>query len=619
MATRKFIYAGPNGYMREQDPTDDVQLGGLAMTGNIAMGTYQITGLTGGDASGEALAYAQSGASLSGLTITDSALNMSSQQITNVADGTVSHHAVNLAQLDQAVINGGRLRELLVHENQLDNTEGVLAASSLTMTSNPVTGDTIVITDGTTTRTYGAGTGGDVQYTIGAGVADTMANLAAAIVGDGSSAWGAYFTTDLDAIDTDGVVVIIEDANSGAASEIYGTWGTQANCQIVDYTGETEYNKKTTDNLPSSAPGTTNFGIRRIQDDLIAGEMHYIENNDVIYGWDDDANQWNSMSGSSSIPDATAASGGGVKGKITVDSDYGLSVTTGILAIDVAANRGIGFDGSGDLEIKENVNAGLEVTSSGIGIDLSTSNPGLQFDGSGDLQGLADTTAGMEITASGFAIDIGATNPGIGFDGSGDLEVKVVSTGGIEKAATGLQIKIDDTPDTLDVDADGLKVVGVPSLFKVNGTAVSVNVTASNLDELTGGGATTLHSHAGSDEALRIENAFTAAEILATGDPVYFDGTNNQVAKGDADGDTKYQIAGIAKAGVAAAASVEVISLGPAAVLTGATAGTQYYLGDGGGLTTTVPVGQKWVVSIGWAINATTLFVKPQVLNKQFA
>jgi len=37
--------------------------------------------------------------------------------------------------------------------------------------------------------------------------------------------------------------------------------------------------------------------------------------------------------------------------------------------------------------------------------------------------------------------------------------------------------------------------VGVPSQFKVNGTQVSVNVTATNLDALTGGGSTSLHSH----------------------------------------------------------------------------------------------------------------------------
>jgi len=618
MATRKFLYGGVNGYSREQDPADDIALGGLAMTGDITMATNQITGLTGGDASGEALAYGQTGASVSGLTVTTSALDMSSQQITNVADGTVSHHAVNLAQLQQAVITGGTIKELLLHESQLDNTEGVLAAAALTMAAQPVSGDTIILTDGTVTRTYGCVTGGDVQYALGATVADTMQNLATAITGDGTAVWGATFSTDLDSIDADGVVVIIEDDNDGTAPEIYGVWATQASCQIVDYTGETQYTKKTTDALPASDPAATNFGMRRTQASLAAGELHYVENNDTIYGWDDDADQWNQMSGSSSIPDATAASGGGIKGKITVDSDYGLAVNTGILTIDLATNRGLSF-ASGELQVAENTSAGIEVTASGIGIDLAATNPALGFDGSGDLQALADTTAGIEKTANGIAIDIASTNPGVGFDGSGDLEAKVVATGGIEKAAGGLQIKIDDTPDTLDVDTDGLKVVGVPSLFKVAGTAVSANVTAPNLDTLTGGGVTTLHSHAGSDEALRIENSYTAGENVTLGDPVYFDATNNQIAKADAGNDSKYEPIGIAKTTVTSTNPVEVVSLGPAAVLTGATAGARYYLNDTGGLTTTIPAGQKWVVVIGFAVNATTLFVMPRVLHKQFA
>lgn len=620
MATRKFLYGDANGYSREQDPTDDIALGGLAMSGNIAMSSNQITGLTGGDASGEALAYGQSGASLAGLSIDTNPLNMNSQQITNVADGTLSHHAINKGQLDSAVITGGTVKELILHENQLDNTEGLLAASALTMTSNPTTGDTITLTDGTTTRVYGAGTGGDVQYTIGATVADTMANLAAAIQGDGSAVWGAYFTTDLDSIDADGVVVIIEDDNDGTASEIYGTWATQADCQIVDYTGETQYTKKTTSALPSSDPAATNFGIRRTQASLSPGELHYTENNDVIYGWDDDANQWNAFSGSTSIPDATSASGGGVKGKVTFDRDFGLLVNSGVAKISVASNTGLGFDGSGDLQGLADTTAGIEITASGFAIDIAASNPGVGFDGSGDLQAVADTSAGIEITASGIAIDIAATNPGVGFDGSGDLEAKVVTTGGIEKAATGLQIKIDDTPDTLDVDGDGLKVVGLPSLFKINGTAVGATVTAPNLDTLTdGSNADALHTHAGVSEAQAVENSFTATEGLTAGDPVYIDANGNAVSQATAASDTEFDILGVAKTTVTATNPVDVVSLGPADVLSGATAGDRYYLAAAGGLTTTVPSAGNWVVRVGWAMDANTLFVMPRVLHKRFA
>ena len=230
MALQRFLYADSNGYARQAPATDSLELGGLTMGGDIAMGSNAITGLADADSAGDAIAYGQSGASLAGLDLSAD-LDMNSNNIANVADATLSHHAVNLSQLQSAVITGGTIKELLLHEDQLDDSAGVLAAVALTMASNPASGDTITLTDGTTTRTYGAGTGGDVQYTIGATVADTMANLGSAIEGDGSAIWGAAFTTDLDAIDTDGVVVIVEDSNTGTAPEIYGTWATQANCQ----------------------------------------------------------------------------------------------------------------------------------------------------------------------------------------------------------------------------------------------------------------------------------------------------------------------------------------------------------------------------------------------------
>jgi len=615
---KKFLYGDDYGYLREQDPADGLELGGLALTGDISMDSNQIIGLSAASAAGEALAYGLPGASLSGLTVTDGPLHMSSQQVTNVADGTVSHNAVNLSQLEDAITLGRAWKELLLCARQTNNAQGILPAGVIYMAAQPVSGDTVTLTNGASTRTFGAGSGGDVQYTIGATVAATMQNLSDAIEADGT-AWVSDFDTSLESINADGVIYIIPFLSSGGESEIYGTWATQSNIQLVDYTGELDYTKKSSSNLPSSAPGATNFGFRRPAADLVPGEAHYVENADHIEAWDDDASVWNTVSGDASVSDATAASGGGVKGKITVDSDAGLSVVTGILSIDLATNKGLGFDGSNDLQGLADTTAGMEITSSGFAIDLAA-DKGLGFDGSGDLQGLADATAGMETTSSGFAIDIGATNPGLGFDGSGDLEIKAVSTGGVEKAAGGLQIKIDDTPDTLDVDADGLKVVGVPTLFKIAGTAVGATVTAVNLDDLTdGSNADSLHSHAGVNEAKAVENTFTATEDVTIGDPVYFDTAGNAVSKALANNDSKYEAIGVAKATILATNDVDVVSIGPADVLAGATAGDRYYLAAAGGLTTTIPGAGNWVVVMGFAHDANTLMVMPRTLHKRVA
>jgi hypothetical protein len=67
-------------------------LAGGTMSGAIAMGSHKVTGLTSGSTSGDALAYGQSGASLSGLAV-------GSQKITGLANGTASTDAVAFGQI----------------------------------------------------------------------------------------------------------------------------------------------------------------------------------------------------------------------------------------------------------------------------------------------------------------------------------------------------------------------------------------------------------------------------------------------------------------------------------------------------------------------------------------
>ena len=587
MAERKFLFISDGGFHEEQSTSDTITLGGLTMGGNIDMNSAgKITNANAATTDGDVLVYGQSSANLAGLTIDTANLTLSGGvTIDGVPNPTSSGEVANKDYVDLYVLSSGKLKEMVLHEDQLDNTEGVLGACALVLQNQAANDDRVVLTDGTTTRTYYFGTGtGDVQVTIGASVAESMQNLATAIAGDSSGVWqSTVFTTDLDAIDTDGVVVIIEDDNDGTASEIYGTNWDAGDCQIVDFGGDYDYSSKTLADIPGSDPASTNFGFRRTQASLDAGEIHYSENDDVQYSWDDDANVWNVMTGSGSIPDATAASGGGVKGKITVDSDYGLSVSTGILSMNITADKGLYFN-------------------------------------------------------------------------SGALE-----------------IEIDDTPDTLDADADGLKVVGVPSLFKVGGTAVGATVTAANLDDLTDGSdADSLHTHTNSsvtvthasttgqttddhhnqahaidgsdhtssglttghvltatgattfafqaltgvDEAARVENNYNSATSLAAGDPVYLDATNDQVDKGDSGTDSKSWIIGVARG--TGTSAVPIVSDGVAAnVLTSATAGNRYFLANGGGLATTPPASGNRVILCGYAINATDLFVKIHDFGKK--
>jgi hypothetical protein len=123
---------------------------------------------------------------------------------------------------------------------------------------------------------------------------------------------------------------------------------------------------------------------------------------------------------------------------------------------------------------------------------------------------------GVKIDSDYVAVDLSPVDPGLELVGTAPdktLQAKVDGAHGIIRGASGLELEIDNTPDTLDVDADGLKVVGLPSLFKVNGSPVGPGVTSANLNTLTNGSdASALHYHTGLSGVQEVP--FTNASIL---------------------------------------------------------------------------------------------------------
>ncbi len=238
-------------------------------------------------------------------------------------------------------------------------------------------------------------------------------------------------------------------------------------------------------------------------------------------------------------------------------------------------------------------------------------------------QGLSNTGGSIKVEvdtgANAQGAGAGGGSSGLEFDANtaaGKLRAAVHATGGLERTATGLAVKIDDSPDTLDSGAGGLKVTGVPSLFKINGTATGATVTAANLGTLTdGSNADALHVHAAvaATEAPKVENTLTADEAIAAGDPVAFStSTNDRVVKGLANSDAKSRIIGVARTAAASAGNpTEVVTAGPATgTLSGATVGTPYYLQAAGGVGTSLPGAGNRLVQVGIAKNATDLFVR---------
>lgn len=269
-------------------------------------------------------------------------------------------------------------------------------------------------------------------------------------------------------------------------------------------------------------------------------------------------------------------------------------------------NAGAGLDKSGNTLFVKFGDGITELPSDYVGIDLDT-NPGLQLVGTSPNKKLSvkpDGASGISVGAAGVAVklesngaivfdtvngglelQLEATNPTLQIDGSNQLGVRYSATlSGLKTIASGLAVSTDNT--TIAINGSG-------QLYAL-----------------------------GSDEAKRIENTLTAGEAVSKADPVYWGTANDKFGRARADTDAKAYVFGVAREDIATNAQGEVVSYGPATgVLTGATYGTKYYLDSTGGLKANSPPtgGGTRVVMIGWAINATDLWVQPIDFGKKAA
>lgn len=642
MALRNFLFQTTEGYFEEQQPTDSAQLGGLAMSGAITMGTNKITGLGAASGANDALAYGQSSASLAGLALTGNLTLGGTQKVTGSIAPTAGGDLTNKTYVDTLVVTGGQIKEVVASEGQLSNPQGILATEVLYFANQPVAGDTVVFKNASLTRTYTfvANIGAESAATdvsVESSALTAMNRLILRANADaGNTQWSLHLDTASQRLNPTGNVIMVSEKTSAAGnstSRIYGTWTTANDSKVVEYAvagvPNTDYYSTTVITMPSADPTTGTFGFRRQISALVDGEMHFALDENNIWAWDADAAVWNVFSGSGAMPDATSGAGGGIKGKITVDEDYALFVTAGILRMSLQTTGGLQF------------NAGSPKT---LGIKLDTL-PGLSLSGTG-LKGIVTAAKGLTISATGFevvpdnarAIAVDATGvylmlaatPGLEFNGSTGVQAKVFTTGGLQRDgnglsvklpavsgliadATGLYLDLENTNPTLKFGGVGGTEVGVKydTLKGLDTSALGmiVKVDGSTIT-FTGGGA--LQASA-SSEALRIENTINVDAAVIVGDPVYITATGNRVSPADTDTDAKARVVGISRTAQASVGQpTEVVEVGRCdGVLTGATAGTPYYLKTGTGFTTTANPGSgKRVIQVGVALNATDLMVR---------
>ena len=489
-------------------------------------------------------------AALAGASFTG-AIDLSNHKITSLGTPSNAGDAATKAYVDTAVISGGRVKEAILSSSQLSNAQGILPAALIDIEAQPIVDDTIVITNGTVTETwtFKASRTGAFEVAIGADHPATMANLASAIASDSASSSGV-FDAALLVLDGDGVVIVTDKTTTVLPSitRIYGTWGTQASCQIISFHGDIEYStNKVSINLPSADPVTSQFGFGRKLADLIDGEIHVTLDSNEQKSWNASLVSWVTMSGGGSVADATSASGGGVKGKVTFDSDKGLSVSSGVASVKVDAST-INFS-SGSLYVPNSAiganqlagqsvgyaklgsvagngltgGAGALIAVLNDGTSLAVSGSGVKVNYDNATIGLISTyLAVLDNSISAAKLTTGVAGNGLAGGNGTALHVVADATGGanlakaINVSVNGVAVKVDGTS----IDGNGsnqLEVVpgGVDhaQLYNLNSSSYT-HLSATNAGLLTGAGDTSLHYHS-ADRARANHSGTQAASTIS--------------------------------------------------------------------------------------------------------
>jgi len=222
-----------------------------------------------------------------------------------------------------------------------------------------------------------------------------------------------------------------------------------------------------------------------------------------------------------------------------------------------------------------------------------------------------DATKAISVDATDGVQVVVDTNYGLSIDAAAGIRVDLASDPGLEFTSGNLRIKV-ATADELSLDASGLNVEGVPSTFKINGSAVSANVTATNLNALTDSSSIiALHRH-----GALFTQATAATGGLGISYPVYFNGSG-QAATAAANNTLTAGVVGISIGTFAAGATATIQTHGECDLFGGLTAGVPYYLDDTGGAIepySTLTSGNR-AIRIGYAKSATTLIINIQDLG----
>ena len=319
-----------------------------------------------------------------------------------------------------AVISGGSVKQAILSNDQLSDANGIAAACLFYLTAVAGAGDTFIIKNSAHTETYTfASTASAFHPATGISATNSMSNLASRINTD-SVYWSAdWIPSAFAEVNAGGTIIIYEKTTAAGAStsRIYGSFASAATAKVVSFASLSEYNLNLasstyTSNMSPTDPGSASFGFRATISSLTSGEIHYDNENDVLWSWDGASAHWFTLA-AGATPTATSGAGGGILGKLTADSNYGLAIAAGVLKVTTDSTS-VGFSG-GNLTVllsgsTLDKSAGLKVAAAGITpTELNSSVAGNGLSG-GAGSALAVVAAdGIQVSGTGVAANYNAT------------------------------------------------------------------------------------------------------------------------------------------------------------------------------------------------------------------
>ena len=370
------------GYSGVDHYTDSMELGGLTMAGQVNMtggavpAASKIVGMAAASASGDALAYGQSSASLAGLTLTG-ALAMGTNKITGLAAATTGTDAPNYAQL-QAVAAGVQWKHQVTVFRMVND---VLATSP----------------------TLAAGDAGKAYMVAGTGGNWTTFAIGDIVEWDGS-AWNLVLANSGGEPPDETYVIIVEASAAGSFA------GQEEKVAVYD-------------------SGTNTWTFTAAVDGegrTIAGENSIYEN--LGYIWDSTPGEWVLFNG----PGQIIAGAGLTKtfNQLDVNVKDGIKIDSDAVTLSLAATPGLQLTGTTPAQVLSVLPDGtkaVEVGASGVAVKVETDGA-IVFDGTnGGLEAnLEASSPSLAIVTNELGVKFPASASALAKDANG---MKVVVDG----------------------------------------------------------------------------------------------------------------------------------------------------------------------------------------------